>query len=177
MHLSCILVSSFDASHIAVLTQQANGAVLCRSVEDQHWLRWCGQIIAICWMPLIHFCYLSAKFLLSWFCCCWLLSSMWEIDDMKPLLISWDHLDPAAFQLSLTFLILPLLPTLPFLSHKIIKAGRRLWYHQVQPQPIPTSPAVCGPHVSHPHGSWTPPGTVTPPPPWAACASAWPLFP
>jgi len=31
-------------------------------------------------------------------------------------------------------------------------------------------------HVPHPHGSWTPLGMVTPPPPWAACASAPPLF-
>jgi len=36
------------------------------------------------------------------------------------------------------------------------------------------SPCACWPHpsVPHLHGSWTPPGTVTPPPPWAAHASA-----
>ena len=28
------------------------------------------------------------------------------------------------------------------------------------------------PSVPHLHGSWTPPGTVTPPPSWAACATA-----
>jgi len=28
--------------------------------------------------------------------------------------------------------------------------------------------------MPHPHGSETPPGTVTAPPPWAACATAAP---
>ena len=32
------------------------------------------------------------------------------------------------------------------------------------------------PSVPHLHGSWTPPGTVTPPPPWAACAKALQLL-
>jgi len=32
------------------------------------------------------------------------------------------------------------------------------------------------PSVPHPHSAWTPPGTVTPPPPCATCAIAPPLF-
>ena len=39
-------------------------------------------------------------------------------------------------------------------------------------QPTPTVPTA-----RHPHGSGTPPGTVTAPPPWAARAAAAPLFP
>jgi len=30
--------------------------------------------------------------------------------------------------------------------------------------------------ATHLHVFWTHPGTVTPPPPWATCSSAWPLF-
>ena len=44
---------------------------------------------------------------------------------------------------------------------------------QSNQQPITPCPL---PSVPHPHGSWTPPGTVTPPPPWASCATASPLF-
>ena len=39
------------------------------------------------------------------------------------------------------------------------------------PNPPPPLPSVL-----HLHSSWTPPRMVTPPPPWAACVSAWPLF-
>ena len=40
---------------------------------------------------------------------------------------------------------------------------------------------ICGrsrpcPSLPHLHVSWAPPGAVTPPPPWAACASASPLL-
>jgi len=36
-------------------------------------------------------------------------------------------------------------------------------------------PAKPYPKVPHLHIFWTPPGMGTPPPPWAACANAWPL--
>ena len=42
-----------------------------------------------------------------------------------------------------------------------------------QPSPMPTNSCPSVPHL---HLSWTPPGTVTPPPPWAACSNASPLF-
>jgi len=45
----------------------------------------------------------------------------------------------------------------------------------LSPATIPSHHAYCScPSVPHPHGSWTPPGTVTTPPPWAACATALP---
>jgi len=39
--------------------------------------------------------------------------------------------------------------------------------------PLPAKPRL---EVPHPHGFWTPPGMRTPPPPWAACSSVWPIF-
>ena len=42
--------------------------------------------------------------------------------------------------------------------------------------PSPTSSPSTMPSVPYPHGSWTPPGTVTPPPPWAAHTNAHPFF-
>ena len=43
-------------------------------------------------------------------------------------------------------------------------------------QPNTTTPAKPCPEVPYLHVFWTPPGMVTPPPPWAACPNAWPLF-
>ena len=52
-------------------------------------------------------------------------------------------------------------------TSKIIKSNH---------QPNTTMPAKPCPEVSHPHVFWTPPGMGTPPLPWAAWSSAWPLF-
>jgi len=40
----------------------------------------------------------------------------------------------------------------------------------------PIFPNKPCPSVQHLKVSWTPPGTATPSPPWAACSSIWPLF-
>ena len=42
--------------------------------------------------------------------------------------------------------------------------------------PITTMPTKPYPKVPHLRVFWTPPGMRTPPPPWAACSNAWPLF-
>ena len=52
-------------------------------------------------------------------------------------------------------------------TFKIIQS-KSSTYHQY----FPTKPC---PSVQHLNISWAPPGTVIPPPPWAACSSAWPL--
>jgi len=44
--------------------------------------------------------------------------------------------------------------------------------HQAMPA-MPTQPCPSVPHL---HSPQTPPGMVTPPPPWAACSNAWPRF-
>ena len=48
----------------------------------------------------------------------------------------------------------------------------------IQPNHPPTTNVAYWPYpsVPHLHVSWTPPGMVTPPPPWAVCATARPLF-
>ena len=38
---------------------------------------------------------------------------------------------------------------------------------------MPTKPC---PEVPHPHVFWTPPGMMTPPPPWTVCSNTWLLF-
>ena len=60
------------------------------------------------------------------------------------------------------------------------------WYHRImdslrleKTSRSPTHPHHAHwpcPSVPHPHISWIPPWMVTPPPPWAACANALPLF-
>ena len=61
--------------------------------------------------------------------------------------------------------------------HRIITVGKDLWDHLIQAQSVPTNTGhyPC-PSVPHFHGSWALSGTVTPPPPWAGCATASPLF-
>ena len=46
----------------------------------------------------------------------------------------------------------------------------------IQTQPVPTMPTPLCPSVPHPCCSWTPAGTVTLPPPWAAHSNALPPF-
>jgi len=62
-------------------------------------------------------------------------------------------------------------------NHRITKVGNDLQDHPVQlftyPQYFLTKPCLL---VQHLNVSWTPPGMVTPPPPWAAHSSTWPLF-
>jgi len=57
-------------------------------------------------------------------------------------------------------------------NNRIVKVGKDLKDHQVQPS--------THDHHPHPvlqcHSSWTPPGTVTPPPPWAAFSSTLLVF-
>ena len=57
-----------------------------------------------------------------------------------------------------------------FENHRIIKVGKDLWDHLVQPSAHPQHAHWPRPSVPHLHVSWTPPGTVTPTPPWAACS-------
>jgi len=52
-------------------------------------------------------------------------------------------------------------------TSKIIKSNRH---------PNTTMPAKLSPEVPYLHAFWTPPGTGTLPPPWAACSNVWPLF-
>ena len=53
-------------------------------------------------------------------------------------------------------------------NHRTMKVGRDHWGHWVQPATHPHRAHWPQPSVPHPHGSQTPPGTVTAPPPWAA---------
>ena len=60
--------------------------------------------------------------------------------------------------------------------HRILPVGKTskiIWSKHCLISTMPTNPHPSVPHL---HISWTPPGTVTPPPPWAACANASPLF-
>ena len=61
------------------------------------------------------------------------------------------------------------------INHRIMELLR--WKKTSQTEssclPIPTMPTD---HDPHPHSSGTRPGMVTPPPSWAACATAAPLF-
>jgi len=68
-------------------------------------------------------------------------------------------------------------------NHRITKDGKDFQDHPVQlsmycptkfsPQYFPTKPC---PSVQHLNISWTPSGMATPPLPWVAHSSAWPLF-
>ena len=52
-------------------------------------------------------------------------------------------------------------------TSQIIKSNR---------QPNTATPATPCPEVPYVYIFLTPPGMGTPPPPWAACSNAWPLF-
>ena len=61
------------------------------------------------------------------------------------------------------------------LNHRITQVGKELQDPQAQPHPtMPTAHIPQWAHGPHPHGSWTPPGMVTPPL-LGSCATA-PLF-
>mgnify|MGYP001855584824 CR=1 FL=1 len=51
-------------------------------------------------------------------------------------------------------------------NHRIIKVGKDLYDHLVQPPTHPHHAHWPCPSVPHPRGSWTPPGTAIPPPLW-----------
>ena len=61
---------------------------------------------------------------------------------------------------------------MPNVNRILLKVGKDLCNHPVPPSAHPHHPR---PSVPHPRGSSTPPGTVTAPPPWAACAAASPV--
>ena len=58
-------------------------------------------------------------------------------------------------------------------SLRLEKTSKMMKFNHHPSTPISAKPC---PQVPHPHVFWTPPGKVTPPLPWAACSSAWPLF-
>lgn len=56
---------------------------------------------------------------------------------------------------------------------RVIKIGKDHWDFPVQPSAHPHCAHSSCPSVPHPHGSWTSPGMVTPPFPWAARCKLW----
>ena len=57
-------------------------------------------------------------------------------------------------------------------NHRITKAEKNTKIIQSNQQSMPVTALDHVPHCSVYHFFLTPPGTATPPPPWAACASA-----
>jgi len=63
-------------------------------------------------------------------------------------------------------------------NHEITESlglEKKHWDHLIKPSAHPHHAHWPHPSGPHPHGSWTLPGTVTPPPPWAAlchCSTA-----